>query len=188
VLSKAKLIPKEIADYLCVDKTIPHGLRWKNPRSRSVKAGDPAGSLKAHGAYMVQFGKDFYLNHRVIFFLETGINPGCMEVDHVQHDDNCGPLRLVTHQQNQFNRRARKGSSSKYKGVTLVKNKWKASITKDGKRIELGCFDTEEAAAAAYNEVATGLFGEYAHLNQTKKPEMASCTNSNPLKEGGLDA
>lgn len=184
MLSKAKLIPEEIADYLCVDKTIPHGLRWKNPRSRSVKAGDPAGSLKTHGAYMVQFGKDFYLNHRVIFFLETGINPGCMEVDHVQHDDNCGPLRLVTHQQNQFNRRGRKGSSSKYKGVTLVKNKWKASITKDGKRIELGCFDTEEEAAAAYNEAATGLFGEYAHLNQTKKPEMSSCTNSNPLREG----
>jgi len=160
-----KPIPPAIADHVYVDRSIPHGLRWKQPRSRSVKVGDPAGCRKSHGAYMVQFQYDYYLNHRVMYFLETGKDPGVLEVDHVWHDDNSGPLRLVTHQQNQFYRRARKGSRSKHKGVTFVKGKWRAGITKDGVNTTLGHFDAEEEAAAAYNIAARKLFGEFALLN-----------------------
>jgi hypothetical protein len=101
-----------------------------------------------------------------MYFLETGTDPGAMEIDHVCHNDNSGPLRLATHQQNQFNRRAAAGSKSKYKGVLPVNSKWKAGITKDGKHTILGYFDTEDQAAIAYNEAAALLFGEFAHLNQ----------------------
>jgi hypothetical protein len=57
---------------------------------------------------------------------------------------------------------------SKYKGITKQKetNKWRAWITKDYKRIELGYFNTEEKAAIAYNVAAKKLFGEFAKLNE----------------------
>ena len=58
------------------------------------------------------------------------------------HKDN---LRVVTHQENCFNR-------TKAKGYCFNKkvNKWQAYIKVDGKRIHLGYFDTEEEARQAY--------------------------------------
>ena len=52
-----------------------------------------------------------------------------------------------------------KVKSSKYKGVYAVKNsrKWKASISVLGVRNDLGRFDSELEAAAAYNEVAAAV-------------------------------
>jgi hypothetical protein len=163
---KHKPIPVNIGDCLYVDKSIPHGLRWSKPRSRSVKVGDPAGSLKQRGQYMVRFCYGFYLNHRIIYFLDTGEDPGDKQIDHIHHNDNSGPLRLVTHQQNQFYRRPRSNSASSFKGVLRIANRWAACITKDGKRIDLGRFHSEEEAAFAYNQAATKLFGDHAFLNK----------------------
>lgn len=83
---------------------------------------------------MLRFRHEFFLNHRVMYFLETNQDPGDLEIDHIVHNDNSGPLRLATHQQNQFNRRATANSKSKYKGVTASGSKWKAAITKNGNR------------------------------------------------------
>jgi hypothetical protein len=174
VLSKARSIPGEIKEYLYVDRSIPQGLRWKKPRSRNVKIDAPAGTMKSHGCFSVQFKRIFYLNHRVMYFIETGIDPGTLEVDHLWHNDNRGPLRLVTHQQNQFYRRSRRGSRSKYKGVSVFGGKWKAVITKDGVRNWLGLHETEEEAAAAYNLAARRLFGEHALLNEIGDPACQS--------------
>ena len=78
--------------------------------------------------------------------------------------DNC---RWVTRQQNNMNTRSRKGSTSKYKGVSWSKvaNKWVVQIKVDGNRKYLGCFIDEIEAAMAYNTAATTLFGKFAHLN-----------------------
>lgn len=48
----------------------------------------------------------------------------------------------------------KKKSSSKYRGVTYKakQRKWHTRITVAGKRLSLGYFDTEKAAAIAYNE------------------------------------
>jgi len=92
-------------------------------------------------------------------------------VDHINHDglDNrCSNLRLVTAQQNNFNRRClNKIKSSIYKGVNWDKRheKWQAKITVDGKRIRVGLYDTQFDAAKAYDEAAKMYFGEYAKLN-----------------------
>ncbi|HDC3361961.1 TPA: AP2 domain-containing protein [Staphylococcus aureus] len=62
-------------------------------------------------------------------------------------------------------REPQKNSSSKYKGVRLYKNKWRASITINGKRIHLGSFDKESDAAKAYNMAVVDLWNGNGYLN-----------------------
>jgi len=113
--------------------------------------------------------------HRLIMGLENGDK---RQVDHIDHDglnNQKQNLRACTAQENQRNTTSRKNSSSKYLGVRLQKRKLKktnseresiqARIRIHGKLIHLGCFNTEEAAALAYNEKALELFGEFANLN-----------------------
>lgn len=91
-------------------------------------------------------------------------------VDHINHDslDNRrANLRIVTHQQNTFNQRAARGSSSVFKGVGWHKasGQWRARIVPGGKEHHLGFFDDELKAATAYDDAARKLFGPFAHLN-----------------------
>jgi len=69
-------------------------------------------------------------------------------IDHINRtksDNSIGNLRVVTHQQNQFNR-------SNTKGYCWDKNnnKWKAQITINGVNKYLGLFDKEDDARVAY--------------------------------------
>jgi|SRR5690606_5995401 len=95
--------------------------------------------------------------------------PPGMQVDHINGDrlDNrrCN-LRIVTNQQNSFNRQPQK-ATSQYKGVGWYKpyQKWRAKIKINGKTKHLGYFDDEKEAALAYDRAARELFGEYAKTN-----------------------
>ena len=100
-----------------------------------------------------------------------------LEIDHVNGDklDNRREnLRHVTHQQNIQNQRPIRGGMSRYKGVHWHKaNKnWISSIRTDGKVYHLGCYDSEQEAALAYNKSAIKLFGECAMLNLVSTSEM----------------
>lgn len=92
-------------------------------------------------------------------------------VDHVNGnrlDNRKLNLRVVTAQQNAFNRARNKNKvSSIYKGVFWDKEKslWLSLIKLNGKSRHLGYFKSEVDAACAYNEKAKELFGEYARLN-----------------------
>ena len=69
-------------------------------------------------------------------------------IDHKNHDtkDNTGEnLRVVTSQQNHFNRSGVKGYC-----WSKTEKKWKAQIKVNYKDIHLGYFEKEEDAAAAY--------------------------------------
>ena len=71
-------------------------------------------------------------------------------IDHIDGNianNNISNLRVVTAQQNQFNRHTAKGYSW-HKNA----NKWRAYIMLNGKTIHLGVFDTEEEARNAYLE------------------------------------
>lgn len=90
-------------------------------------------------------------------------------VDHINRDkldcrrDN---LRIATKSQNAINKtKDRRIATSRYKGVSKARNKWKASIQVNKKTIYIGTFDTERAAAILYNDAAREHFGEYAVLN-----------------------
>jgi len=98
--------------------------------------------------------------------------PESQELDHINGSplDNClENLRLATCGQNQHNRKPQKGSTSRYKGVSWIKERGKrrAQITHNGKTIHLGLFTDEIDAAKAYDVAARRLFGEYARCNFT---------------------
>lgn len=59
------------------------------------------------------------------------------------------------------------GRSGRFKGVHFSKKamKWVAQITCNYKCLTLGSFDTEEAAASAYNQAAVRLYGAHAYIN-----------------------
>jgi hypothetical protein len=93
-------------------------------------------------------------------------------VDHINRDvlDNRKEnLRLCNNQQNCCNRM--RTNSSGYKGVfkrrekKYTRDRYRAYINLDGKRVNLGTFDTAEEAALAYNKKAIELHGKFASLN-----------------------
>lgn len=104
------------------------------------------------------------LMHRVI------LNPSQkIHVDHINGDglDNrIENLRICTHGQNMSNRKLHKNNTSGYKGVNWEREKWRATIYKNGKKISLGCFHDILDAAMAYNKAAIKHYGEFAKLNE----------------------
>lgn len=96
-------------------------------------------------------------------------------VDHINHnklDNRKSNLRICNQSDNCGNRiKNRFATLSKYKGVRpdRLNRKWRASITKNGIRKNLGVYKTEKEAAIAYNNAARMFFGEFASFNIIKK-------------------
>ena len=127
------------------------------------------------GGYVVT-DKGSRKNKKSIFLHRLLMNDqlyGDLQVDHIDGNplNNRGDnLRVVTHHQNQMNRRADKNTFSKHKGVYSDHGRGiRACIQHEGIYYNLGNFKTEEAAARAYDKKAIELFGEYARLNFPKK-------------------
>lgn len=105
--------------------------------------------------------------HRVILQPPAGV-----DVDHIDGDplnNTRSNLRLATRSQNNANRSATRRPGSK-RGVFAVprnpRKPWRAQITVQRAAIHLGYFETESAAAAAYDAAARKYFGCFARLNE----------------------
>jgi hypothetical protein len=88
------------------------------------------------------------LLHRFVYELAYGPIPEGLQIDHIdgnRSNNFLSNLRLVTHQQNQWNRTAAKGYywNKQHK-------KWMARISLNGKEKFLGYFDSEAEAHQAY--------------------------------------
>lgn len=98
------------------------------------------------------------------------------DIDHRNRDslDNRREnLRKATASKNGANSKSR-GGSSKFKGVSLTRGLWRASIRVNYKTTYLGGFDSEETAARAYDEAARRLHGEFARVNFPRRGERSA--------------
>ena len=90
-------------------------------------------------------------------------------VDHEDHDglnNQRSNLRIATANQNSWNaRKTLAATSSQFKGVSRVRNKWMAKIHVSGEGRYLGVHATEIEAARAYDAAAREAFGQFAYLN-----------------------
>ena len=105
--------------------------------------------------------------HRFIL----GMTDPKIEVDHKDANGMNNSkinLRPATRKQNAQNLPIRENSKTGYKGVCLRKGRttYQAHIGINGKTKVLGCFNTKEDAARAYNEAALMNYGEFSNLNE----------------------
>jgi hypothetical protein len=128
-----------------------------------------------------QDGTHFYV-HRVLMFGEDCLRenvPHTVLVDHKNWnrcDNRRSNIRECDSSSNLANSRKQAGTSSRFKGVSYVKNrgKYEAYIWtggqkgKGGKKKYLGLFKSEEEAAKKYNEAALKFFGEFVGLNDVQ--------------------
>jgi len=143
---------------------------WKkNLRGGAVKGRECFKTYSGDGYYKGSVGGIHIKAHAVAFAIKNGRwHTG--QIDHINGDrlDNrISNLREVTHKQNTWNRKPRK-TSSHYKGICWFKrdSKWRVSINGlDGKKLYLGMYVDEIAAAKAYDCAARILHGEYARTN-----------------------
>lgn len=127
--------------------------------------------------YAVRNCKRIYKKDRVIrpkialhnFIMKPEKGKMCDHINGNKLDCRKKNLRIVTRSQNCFNRKLNKNSSTGYKGVSLWRGKFRASINKDKHRYWLGIFSNPDNAAEAYNKAAKELHGVYAKLNKIKR-------------------
>jgi len=105
--------------------------------------------------------------HRVIWRLKNGPIPEGCTVDHINRDprDNrIDNLRLVTPSQSCMNRTTPANNKSGKTGVGFRsrEQKWVARINVNGRRKQLGCFDSFEKAVKARLKAEHKYYGEYA--------------------------
>lgn len=94
-------------------------------------------------------------------------DPVGLEVDHINgnHLDNRREnLRVCTKAENSRNKGVRAHNKLGVKGVYLDarRGKYRAQIRVDGRKHDLGCFDSIDAAKARYNQAALEFHGQFA--------------------------
>jgi hypothetical protein len=136
--------------------------RWRANRGR-VRAGGVAGSLSVSGYLKARVDGRSHWAHRLAWLYVHGEWPrgGIDHINGDRSDNRIGNLRDVPQRINAQNRRTarRDNTSSGLLGVDwhAHRQRWRARIRLRGGRLDLGHFDTPEAAHAAYVEAKRRL-------------------------------
>lgn len=125
--------------------------------------------------------------HRFIWNLKVGEIPEELEIEHIDRNPlNCqiSNLRLATHAENMRNKTKQKNNTSNFKGISkyvyrrenkngtiYIKEKWRASITKDKRTYAKDFPFTEQGLQLAkewYKQKSLELQGKFSIYNQDK--------------------
>lgn len=141
-------------------------LVWKSNRGGTARAGSLAGYMTDRGYIEVNLSGKKIKAHRLIYLLHYGYMPN--EIDHAdgnKSNNRIENLREATRSQNQHNQTARKNNTSGVKGVVWnkAKQKWDAQITVNRKKLNLGRYDSLDAAMAAVVIARNEHHGEFAN-------------------------
>jgi hypothetical protein len=147
----------------CLDYCKETGVfTWKNSRSAKVKPGTVAGCVdKSHGYHKIRVLGGLFYSHRLAWLVVHGELPS-LQVDHIDGNrSNNAIANLRTATQSEQNQNLRTGRGRR-KGQPLCvypteSGRWRTRIKINGKQIELGRFDTQEQAVAAYLEAKKNL-------------------------------
>lgn len=104
----------------------------------------------------------FIRMHRVV-----NATPDGFDTDHVDHDklnNQSANLRTATRSQNLANS-TWSGNKSGAKGVSFDRGRYRAQLTVNRKKVNLGYFETIQEASDAYWIAAKNLLGEFAMTN-----------------------
>lgn len=127
---------------------------WKvAPKHSRIRVGDVAGCSDSKGYIVIKILYKMYKAHRLAWLYTQGQWP-IGQVDHinrVKSDNRIANLREATNVLNGQNRSKNCDNTSGHTGVCWVKgsSKWKAYITINQKRVNLGHFSTIEGAVSA---------------------------------------
>lgn len=138
--------------------------------------GKEAGGTKGSRPYVqvrLSFDGVLYLvrAHRIVIAMADGAWPSTeLSIDHIDGNvtnNTRSNLRICSHISNMKNQKRPSNSTSGFKGVGWHKaaRAWTAKIGVNNKRIHLGCFDSSEDAARAYDYAALKYHGDFARTN-----------------------
>ena len=144
-------------------------LFWVKPTARGVKIDQQFGCYDNYGYRVGSLKGKRYYEHRLIWLYHYGEWPKD-QIDHIngdRSDNRIENLRECAHQQNSFNRKSDRGSTSKYKGVHWSKQhkKWVAGYRYKRKRYYVGYYDTELEAAKAYDLTTASIHKNFQRKN-----------------------
>ena len=137
---------------------------WKKKLSKRISIGGVAGSIRKDNYLEIRIDTVINLAHRLAWLYVYGYFPDC--IDHVnlnRSDNRISNLRESTMSQNASNCIIRSSNTSGYKGVSWnkKKKKWRAYITFNKKRIELGHFSDPLQAHQEYCSASKNLHKEF---------------------------
>ena len=126
---------------------------WRVRTGPRVRKNMVAGGLNKHGYVDISLMGRKYIGHRLAFLYVTGEWPKG-EVDHIngiRSDNRWENLRDVNRSHNAQNRRsASSNNSTGLLGVSKHGKHWRARIQLNGTMLNLGTFDSAEAAHTCY--------------------------------------
>ena len=153
---------------------------FKNDIQMIINEDDYENHVKDKSLYLSNKGYAMQNNigiHRIIMNI---IDNKDVQIDHINSnplDNRRENLRIVTAQQNAYNKKVFKNNKTGYTGVHLYKptGKYMAYIKAANKRKHLGYYKTKEEAYIAYVRASKELHGEYApqRIQDLDTPEEA---------------
>ena len=143
-------------------------LTSKIPRANNrEKVGSVVGTPNSSGFLEVGIGYTRYKQHRLIWKMMTGDDPGEMIIDHIDRDftnNKWSNLRICTKLQNNHNRTVRKDSSTGHKNIQMTKNNtFAVRITSNKKTVFQKNFKTLSEAIEARDKALKKHHKEFAN-------------------------